>query len=145
MLQQNHTQTLRQTHRTMTTIMPLVTAALSVTGVLLAATERKNEKEAQQADQTSEQANGTVQTTQAPFAQGGEGSLTLRAYLFTLVSKMLSVLVGIALVLALVTLALRSGPTGVAIELTALILLALYLTEKAARKQARQHRRARRA
>jgi len=50
------------------------------------------------------------------------------------VGRMLMVTLGIGLVLALVYLATSTSRVGLAIILTALILLALYLTEKVARR-----------
>jgi len=115
-----------------------------VTGAVINAMEPRAEQDAQQTAQATGQADTAGLATHTPLARGDE-PLTVRAYLFTLVSKALLVTLGIALVLALVALALRVGPTGVAIELTALILLALYLTEKAARNQARRQSRTRHA
>ena len=145
MLRQDRVQTLRQTHRVMTTIVPLVAAALTVTGAVINSMESRSEKDAQQAEQGDGDQTGTTGLATSTTGAGREEPLTVRMYLFTLISKVMLVVLGIALVLALMALALRVGATGVAIELTVLILLALYLTEKVARRQARQQRRARRA
>ena len=151
MLRQEHVNTLRQTHRAVTTLLPVVTAALTVTGALIATMEQGKEQGKRQARQEEASfAQGAARTSRADYANSaedetvaGEGKLTVGAYLQTLIGHVLLIVLGIALVLALGMIAMRSGPVGVAIELTALVLLALYLTERVARN-ARRHARANR-
>lgn len=148
MLRQEHVNTLRQTHRAVTTLLPVVTAALTVTGALIATMEQGKEQGKRQARQEEESyAQGAAHTSRANSAGGaddetfaGEGRLTVGAYLQTLIGHVLLTVLGIALVLALGMIAMRSGPIGVAIELTALVLLALYLTERVARNARRRAR-----
>ncbi|HLY30368.1 MAG TPA: hypothetical protein VKQ36_05040 [Ktedonobacterales bacterium] len=146
MLRQEHVNTLRQTHRAMTTVMPLVTAALTVTGALIATMEQGKEQGRRQARQEhfAEGAASDSVRAQTGYADearsSGEGSVTIGSYLGTLVSHVLLTLLGIAFVLTLAMIAMRVGPVGVAIELTALVLLALYLTEKVARHNRRRAR-----
>src|SRR5579875_2101672 len=157
MLRQEHVNTLRQTHRAVTTLLPVVTAALTVTGALIASMEQGKEQGKRQARREQEDAafaQGSATTRQAGYAEyvgyaddeaaTDEGKLTVVAYLRTLIGHVLLTVLGIALVLALGMIALRSGPVGVAIELTALVLLALYLTERVARKARRRARATRR-
>ena len=146
MLRQDHVQTLRQTHRTVTTVLPLVTAALTVTGAIIASMEPRSAQGQPNRDSDGS-ANGDAshreeQSFATDFTTRHEAGLSVVAYLLTLISRALLVALGIALVLALILLATRVGPTGIAIELTALILVALYLTEKVARRQASRVRRA---
>jgi len=163
MLQQNHINTLRQTHRTITTVLPLVTAALAVTGALIGANDRvdgRGERDGQTSRQARRGATAGLSgvsfvgedADQESFAYGpaydsvldDEREFSWLAYAQTLVSRVLLVALGFALVGALAFLALRVGSVGGAIELTALILLALYLAEKVTRRARRQARLVRR-
>jgi len=130
-----HISTLRQTHRTASSVLPVLTATVTVAGAVIAAMEaRALRAEDQRA------AEGPTSTSEAAPRGQAETSgmraprLTLRAYIATLVGRMLMVTLGIGLVLALVYLATSTSRVGLAIILTALILLALYLTEKVARR-----------
>jgi len=130
-----HISTLRQTHRTASSVLPVLTATVTVAGAVIAAMEaRALRAEDQRA------AEGPTSTSEAaPRGQAATSGmraprLTLRAYIATLVGRMLMVTLGIGLVLALVYLATSTSRVGLAIILTALILLALYLTEKVARR-----------
>jgi hypothetical protein len=161
MLQQNHMNTLRQTHRTITTVLPLVTAALAVTGALIGSADR-TDKRGNRDDQFARrtQRSAADDFAGAPFdanvsapAYGpayydptleDEHEFSWLAYAQTLVTRMLLVALGFALVGALAWIALRVGTVGVAIELTALILLTLYLAEKVTRRARRQARLVRR-
>ncbi|HEX8994786.1 MAG TPA: hypothetical protein VF812_02015 [Ktedonobacterales bacterium] len=131
-----HITTLRQTHRTATSLLPILTATLTVAGAVLAAMDSR-------APQTSEShaetpLNGAGESAGAASGGSYRGvvapRVTVRAYIATLVGRVLLVALGIALVLALVYAASASGSVGRAVMLTALILLALYLTEKIARR-----------
>jgi len=134
MNQPSHITTLRQTHHAATSILPVLTATLTVVGAVLAAMEAR-------APQPSDQPAGADEQTSELGHSGGQMAsratarrVTLRAYIATLVGRVLLVALGITLVLSLVYTASISGRTGQAILLTALILLALYLTEKIARR-----------
>ncbi|HUY78432.1 MAG TPA: hypothetical protein VMV29_16800 [Ktedonobacterales bacterium] len=156
MLQQNRMNTLRQTHHTITTVMPLVTAALAVTGAIIGSMERSGqryERDEQTAQPTGRSAmdgfagaacgaDQSAPTYGAPYGAmlDDEREFSLLAYMQTLVTRVLLVALGFALVGALALIALRVGPVGVAIELTALILLTLYLAEKVTRRARRQAR-----
>lgn len=132
-----HIATLRQTHRTATSLLPVVTAALTVAGVVIAALEARTphaEDEAAPGAATTEQAGGDMPIGAQATSRASAGRVTLRAYIATLIGRALMVALGIALVLSLVYIASVSGRVGLAILLTALILLALYLTEKVARR-----------
>ena len=141
MLHQDRVHTLRQTHATVATIMPLVTAGLTVTGALLAAFEARNATAAAEAaearEETATAATGEGFTPRAATpsrritsrARGG----AVRRYIATLAGRLLLVLLGMGVVLAITIAATSTGRTGQAVIITALILLTLYLVEKAAR------------
>ncbi|MGH2503516.1 MAG: hypothetical protein ACRDID_13500 [Ktedonobacterales bacterium] len=132
-----HVSTLRQTHRAASSILPMLTATLTVAGAVLAAMEARTLRGDDQ-----RAANELTPVDDASAAVRGQAAavsvraprLTMRAYIATLVGRMLLVALGIGLVLALVYLATSTGRVGLAIILTALVLLALYLTEKVARR-----------
>lgn len=130
-----HISTLRQTHRTASSVLPVLTATVTVAGAVIAAMEAhalraEDQRAAEGPTSTSEAASRGQAATSGMRAP----RLTLRAYVATLVGRMLMVTLGIGLVLALVYLATSTSRVGLAIILTALILLALYLTEKVARR-----------
>jgi hypothetical protein len=141
-----HVSTLRQTHRAATTILPVLTATLTVAGAVIAAMEARaphTHAATRDAEATGETttADELTDATQAhgaaPRVAAGKsapGAVTVRSYIATLVGRMLLVALGMALVLSLVYVASATGQVGRAILLTALILLALYLTEKVARR-----------
>ncbi len=129
-----HVTTLRQTHRTAATLLPVLTATLTVAGAVIAAMEaRTPHTSAEPRDATDELAGGVAHAMVRPASPASR--VTLRAYIATLAGRMLLVALGIALVLALVYLATATGRVGQAITLTSLILLTLYLTEKVARRR----------
>lgn len=134
-----HISTLRQTHRAASSVLPVLTATLTVAGAVLAAMEARTLRaDVERAAEEPTPADAT-HATNAAHGQTAAVSvhaprLTVRAYIATLVGRMLLVALGIGLVLALVYLATSTGRVGLAIILTALILLALYLTEKVARR-----------
>lgn len=133
------TTTLRQTHRTATTLLPVLTATLTVAGAVIAAMEARA-PHAPESDVPAESASaaptdtGVIPTRSARRASYGAGRVTVRAFIATLVGRALLVALGIALVCSLVYAASVTGRTGQAILMTTLILLALYLTEKVARR-----------
>jgi hypothetical protein len=158
---------LRQTHRAITTAVPLLTAALTVSHVVLANMERQSRQEAAQ-DAMQNAMRGMGQETMplnrpAQLSQAGQFAypyalapqvtrvvpvvspavqsrvvysprrLTVFAYLGTLLSRVLLVLLGMVLVATIVGVYFASDPTWRAIELTGLVLLILYLVERVAR------------
>ena len=137
MLHQDRVHTLRQTHSTVATIMPLVTAGLTVTGALLAAFEARNASAAA-AEAREEAASAATDDTAGPrpsrpmSARARSGAV--RRYIATLAGRLLLVLLGMSVVLAITIAATSTGRAGQAVIITALILLTLYLVEKAARQ-----------
>jgi hypothetical protein len=130
-----HVSTLRQTHRAASSILPMMTATLTVAGAVLAAMEARtlradNQRATDELTPADGGAAGARGQAAAVSVQRAP-RLTVRAYIATLVGRMP---LGIGLVLALVYLATSTGRVGLAIILTALVLLALYLTEKVARR-----------
>lgn len=130
-----HITTLRQTHRAATSLLPMLTATLTVAGAVIAAMEARAPREDAETPPTAtgEQHAG-VGAAEGAAGQFRAARVTVRAYIATLVGRVLLVALGIALVLSLVYAASASGRVGQAVLLTALILLALYLTEKIARR-----------
>lgn len=138
-----HVSTLRQTHRAATTLLPVLTATLTVAGAVIAALEaRAPQPSAPSADPSAsyEQFAGApaeeaqMRGAAPAHALRYERKVTLGRYLATLIGRVLLVALGIALVAGVVYLATTTGRTGQAVLLTALVLLALYLTEKVARR-----------
>ena len=130
-----HVTTLRQSHRAVTSLLPVLTATLTVAGAVIAALEARA-PQAAPAGQGAQAAQGEQPAGAHGTAAGraARSRVSARRYLATLVGRMLLVTLGIALVLALVYVASVSGQVGQAILLTALILLSLYLVEKVARR-----------
>lgn len=149
MIRQEHVSTLRQTHRAASATLPLLTAALTVTGAVIAALESREPRAASAGGPASGSMGGATGDGENAQA-GGMGSvgasepwrattrrhLTLSRYVATLLGRLLLIALGAALLIALVYVATASGRTGQAVLLTALILLALYLAEKVARRHA---------
>jgi hypothetical protein len=151
LMRHNQIQAMRQTHKTFTTWMPLLTAALTISGVVLSSMERQAESGAdgqQDAQLGAPFALGArvVPVISAPAGSAGSFAtnvtyaalaaprrLSLFAYLRTLVSRVLAVVFGAVVVLTVVYVFFHSDHTWRAIELTALILLVLYLAERVAR------------
>lgn len=137
-----HITTLRQTHRTATSLLPVLTAGLTVAGAVLAAMEARSSRAESEtsgagADAFTGQPHGSeVGSQSGPLTamQARGRRLTVRRYIATLLGRTLLVALGIALVLTLVYVASASGRTGQAVLLTALVLLVFYLTEKVARR-----------
>jgi hypothetical protein len=149
MMHQDRVHTLRHTHNTMTTLMPLITAGLTVTGALIAAFETRNastpaaadrddrhEPDARpaEADEAFEAAGAARAHTVAYSRARSSRPVSVRRYIATLAGRLLLVLLGVALVLAITIAATSTGRVGEAITITALILLTLYLVEKVARR-----------
>ncbi len=140
-----HITTLRQTHRAATTILPVLTATLTVAGAVLAAMEARASSAS---DEPRDEANELSASGQGHAATGATAALantrartranvsrvTLGRYIATLIGRILLVALGAALVLGIVYLATTTGRVGQAITLTTLILVTLYLTEKVARR-----------
>jgi hypothetical protein len=136
MIQQDRVQALRKTHSAVTTLMPLITAGLTVTGAIIAAIETRNSSSAAN-DEPSQQAGATPDSggaTPARVATRRTRSGSIRRYIATLAGRLLLVLLGAALVLAITLAATSTGRVGQAVIVTALILLTLYLVEKVARQ-----------
>jgi hypothetical protein len=147
----NQIHTLRENHKSISAIVPLVTAALTISGVVLARMERNAKQEAQRAQAADPMqfahpyAFSPRVTRVVPVVSPMAASvvsqpvayrprrLTLLGYLGTLLSRVLLVLIGMVLVATTVGVYFASDPTWRAIELTALILLILYLAERVAR------------
>ena len=131
-----HVTTLRHTHRTATTLLPVLTATLTVAGAVIAAMEARSPHTSAEPRDAAAGLASDAQASASGAAMASQASrVTLRAYIATLAGRMLLVALGIALVLALVYLATATGRVGQAITLTSLILLTLYLTEKVARRR----------
>lgn len=133
-----HVTTLRQTHRTATTLLPVLTATLTVAGAVLAAMEARARHASADPRDTADELAGGAQAAASGITRDMASlprRVTLRGYIATLAGRLLLVALGIALVLALVYLATATGGVGQAITLTALVLLTLYLTEKVARRR----------
>ncbi|HZC05006.1 MAG TPA: hypothetical protein VE338_05135 [Ktedonobacterales bacterium] len=143
-----HVTTLRQTHRAATSLLPVLTATLTVAGVVIAAMEARTPHTSDEPRGEGEDLASSATNLQAAsdaaaltFAgranranRAGAGRVTLGRFIATLIGRILLVALGAALVLALVYLATSTGRVGQAITLTALILLTFYLTEKVARR-----------
>lgn len=137
-----HITTLRQTHRTATSLLPVLTAGLTVAGAVIAAMEARSARAESEtstagADSFAGSATGTESGAQSgPLTamQTRGRRLTVRRYIATLLGRTLLVALGIALVLGLVYVASTAGRTGQAVLLTVLVLLVFYLTEKVARR-----------
>lgn len=133
-----HITTLRQSHRTATTLLPVLTAGLTVAGAVLAAMEARSSHAESESPSAAAAPLGDTQSAaqSGPLAamQARGRRLTLRRYIATLLGRMLLVALGVALVLGLVYAASASGRTGQAVLLTVLVLLVFYLTEKVARR-----------
>jgi len=157
MLRQDHLRTLKQTHQTASTVMPLVTAGLAIMSALIAAQERRTAHPATAHSEHEEHldrprivrvttaplasARSTAvsePTAEAPSALLRERRVSLIGFLATLVRACLKVALGAVAVVAIVAFYVHLEKTNRAILLTVLITGALYLTERVAR--ARQRR-----
>ena len=134
MIRQDRAHALRQTHHTIATLMPLITAALTVAGAIIAAVETRGA-----GAEPEEQAGPAPEAAGAPTSHTASAArpaspVSIRRYIATLAGRLLLVLLGVALVLAIILAATYTGRTGQAVTLTALVLLTLYLVEKIARQ-----------
>ncbi|HET9111305.1 MAG TPA: hypothetical protein VFN78_10810 [Ktedonobacterales bacterium] len=140
-----HITTLRQTHRAATSLLPMLTATLTVAGVVIAAMESRNTSASEEprdetsgfpgAEQAQTATGATAARAQVSARTRANGRrVTLGRYIATLIGRILLVALGAVLVLGIVYLATTTGRVGQAITLTTLILVTLYLTEKAARR-----------
>lgn len=165
---------LRQTHQSVSSMARLVTAGLTISGIVLASMERHSNQRRAEEQTAGGNAWGNAwgSATQQPgtFAAYGRPEqapsqlaypyaiaprvtrvvpvvnpvaapqviyrprrLTIFGYLATLLGLVLRVVIGMVAVAAIVAGYFASDPTWRAIELTALILLILYLAERVAR------------
>ncbi len=138
-----HITTLRQTHRAATTLLPVLTATLTVAGAVLAAMEARassaSDEPRDEANELSASGQGHAATGATPAlantrTRANVSRVTLGRYIATLIGRILLVALGATLVLGIVYLATTTGRVGQAITLTTLILVTLYLTEKVARR-----------
>ncbi len=129
-----HISTLRQTHRTATSLLPVLTAGLTVAGAVIAAMEARSSRAENEASGAGPDAVAGSQSGPLTAVQTRGRRLTARRYIATLLGHILLVALGIALVLGLVYIASAAGRTGQAVLLTVLVLLVFYLTEKVARR-----------
>lgn len=138
MIRQDRVNVLRQTHSAVTTLMPLITAGLTVTGAIIAAIEMRNSSNsasgAAPEAQDSASASTGAPSSQTPSVSRARRPGSIRRYIATLAGRLLLVLLGLALVLAITFAATSTGRVGQAVTITALILLTLYLVEKIARQ-----------
>jgi hypothetical protein len=158
MLRQDQLRTLKHTHQTATTVMPLVTAGLALMSAMIAAQERRSARaatafaERQQSEpldlprvvrvttprtQTLT-ANPTVNLTGKPAPQRERrGSVIGSAirYLATLLGTFIKVIVGAVAVIALVVIYEHLEKTNRAVLLTVLVVSVLYLTARVARSR----------
>ena len=154
MLRQDHLRTLKQTHQTATTVMPLVTAGLALMSAVIAAHERhtastmashmasRTEQPVESLDRPRIVSVTTRLTTAQPVTPARErrdsviGS-ALR-FLATLLGAFIKVTVGALAVIALVTIYFEFDKTNRAVLLTVLIVSVLYLTARVARSRQRR-------
>ncbi len=135
MIRQDRVQTLRQTHATISSLMPIITAGLTVTGAIIAAIEtRRASSESGESGEERQNPGAQPHPSADPSRRRAPRSRVIRRYIATLAGRLLLVLLGFALVLAITLAATSSGRVGQAVTITALILLTLYLVEKVARQ-----------
>ena len=125
--QQKYVNTLRNTHNTVSSLLPLVSASLTVFGLVLAALDGQ----ARPAQQSAAARTLTREGAPEPLAAGASPM----GCAFALVQRLLLVLLGGGIVVALIALALGGDATVRIVELTVLILVVLYLAEKVAMRQ----------
>jgi hypothetical protein len=163
MLRQDQLQTLKQTHRTATTVMPLVTAGLALMSAMIAAQERRSAHAATSFAERQQPepldlprvvrvttprtqtltANPTGSLAEKPATQPRErrGSVigsaigsTIR-YLATLLGTFIKVIVGVVAVIVIVAIYEHLEKTNRAVLLTVLVVSVLYLTARVARSR----------
>lgn len=158
MLRQDHLQTLKQTHKTATTVMPLVTAGLAVMSALIAAQERRTSHAASSLERQPEPMDlprivrvttprvsaPTTQPIAEPATPAAEAPALVRRssfvgsairYLATLLRTLVKVALGVVAVIVLVAIYEHLEKTNRAVLLTVLVMIVLYLTERIARSR----------
>jgi len=159
MLRHDQLQTLKQTHKTATTVMPLVTAGLALMSAMIAAQERRSAHavtafaERQRPEpldlprvvrvttprSQTLTANPTANlaTNPATPARERRGSVIGSAirYLATLLGSVIKVIVGAVAVIAVVAIYEHLEKTNRAVLLTVLVVSVLYLTARVARSR----------
>jgi hypothetical protein len=158
MLRQDQLQTLKQTHRTATTVMPLVTAGLALMSAMIAAQERRTAHaatsfaERQQPEELdlprvvrvttprtqTLTANPTANLAAKPAPQRERRVSVIGSairYLGTLLGTFIKVIVGAVAVIALVAIYEHLEKTNRAVLLTVLVVSVLYLTARVARSR----------
>jgi hypothetical protein len=154
MLRQDHLRTLKQTHQTATTVMPLVTAGLALMSAVIAAHERRTASTmaSHLASRTEESLESLDRprivsvTTRMTTAQAVTPARERRdsvigsamRYLATLLGAFIKVTIGALAVIALVTIYFNFDKTNRAVLLTVLIVSMLYLTARVARSRQRR-------
>jgi hypothetical protein len=159
MLRQDQLQTLKQTHKTATTVMPLVTAGLALMSAMIAAQERRSahaatafaERQQPEPLDLPRVVRVTTPRTQtltthptvnlaanpATPARERPSSVVGSAirYLVTLLGTFIKVIVGAAAVIAMVAIYEHLEKTNRAVLLTVLVVSVLYLTARVARSR----------
>ena len=159
MLRQDQLQTLKQTHRTASTVMPLVTAGLALMSAMIAAQERRTAHaatsfaERQQPEELdlprvirvttpraqTLTANPTVNLAAKSATPARERRVSMIGsairYLATLLGTFIKVIVGAVAVIAIVTIYEHLEKTNRAVLLTVLVVSVLYLTARVARSR----------
>jgi hypothetical protein len=163
MLRQDRLRTLKHTHQTASTVMPLVTAGLALMSALIAAQERRTATSLAEHQQpepldlprvvrvttprtlatpapTANLANPTVNLTAKSVAQPRERRASLGLaigsairYLATFLGICIKVIVGAIAVIAIVVIYEHLEKTNRAVLLTVLVVSVLYLTARVAR------------
>jgi hypothetical protein len=159
MLRQDQLQTLKQTHKTATTVMPLVTAGLALMSAMIAAQERRSAHaaisfaERRQAEEldlprvvrvtTARTQTLTANPTANPAARPAEQPHERRVsvigsairYLTTLLGTFIKVIAGAVAVIVIVAIYEHLEKTNRAVLLTVLVVSVLYLTARVARSR----------
>jgi hypothetical protein len=163
MLRQDQLRTLKQTHKTATTVMPLVTAGLALMSAMIAAQERRSAHaatafaERQQPEPLDlprvvrvttprsqtltayPTANPTVNLAANPAMPARERRVSVIGsairYLATLLGTFIKVIVGAVAVIAIVAIYDHLEKTNRAVLLTVLVVSVLYLTARVARSR----------
>ena len=159
MLRQDQLRTLKHTHQTVTTVMPLVTAGLALMSAMIAAQERRSAQaatafvERQQTEPldlprvvrvTTPRTQTLTTNPKVDFAANPatparerRGSVVGSAirYLATLLGTCIKVIVGAVAVIAIVAIYDHLEKTNRAVLLTVLVVSVLYLTARVARSR----------
>ena len=159
MLRQDQLRTLKHTHQTASTVMPLVTAGLALMSAMIAAQERHaahvaaSSAERQQPDSldlprvvrvttpraSASAAHPTVNLAAQPAAQPRERRVSLIGslirYLATLLGTLIKIALGAIAVIAIVVIYDYLDRSNRAVLLTVLVVSVLYLTARVARSR----------